>query len=79
MSYLVSLVIGDFDRVTLPAPLSHVPMTVWAPKGRGADAQASYANTDRMIALFEKRFGTKYPLASYDQLIVRNFSAFQAI
>lgn len=73
--YLVSLVIGDFDRVTLPAPLSHVPMTVWAPKGRGADAEASYANTDRMIALFEKRFGTKYPWARYDQLIVRNFGA----
>ncbi len=73
--YLVSLVIGDFDRVELPSPISKVPMTVWAPKGRGADALETYRNTDRMVALFERVFGQRYPWARYDQLIVRNFGA----
>jgi len=73
--YLVSLVIGDFDRVDLPNPLSAVPMAVWAPKGRGADALATYANTDRMMKVFERAFGQPYPWARYDQLIVRNFGA----
>jgi aminopeptidase N len=73
--YLVSLVVGDFDRVDLPNPLSKVPMAVWAPKGRGADALATYANTDRMMRTFERAFGQPYPWARYDQLIVRNFGA----
>jgi aminopeptidase N len=73
--YLVSLVIGDFDRVELPNPQSGVPMAVWAPKGRGADALATYANTDRMMKVFERAFGQPYPWARYDQLIVRNFGA----
>ena len=73
--YLVSRVIGDFDRVELPNPLSKVPMTVWAPRGRGEDAKATYARTDRMVAVFERVFGQKYPWARYDQLIVRNFGA----
>jgi aminopeptidase N len=73
--YLVSLVIGDFERVELPNPLSAVPMAVWAPKGRGADALATYANTDRMMKVFERAFGQPYPWARYDQLIVRNFGA----
>ena len=73
--YLVTLVIGDFDHADLPNPLSKVPMTVWAPKGRGDDAKATYERTDRMIALFERVFGQKYPWARYDQLIVRNFGA----
>jgi aminopeptidase N len=73
--YLVSLVIGDFDRVDLPNPLSEVPMAVWAPRGRGTDAEATYANTDRMVVLFERVFGQEYPWARYDQLIVRNFGA----
>ena len=73
--YLVSLVIGDFDHAPLPNAMSKVPMTVWAPKGRGEDAKATYERTDRMIVLFERVFGQKYPWARYDQLIVRNFGA----
>jgi aminopeptidase N len=73
--YLVSLVIGDFERVELANPLSKVPMAVWAPKGRGDDAKLTYASTDRMMQVFADRFGVPYPWARYDQLIVRNFGA----
>ncbi|MBL9140661.1 MAG: HEAT repeat domain-containing protein, partial [Phycisphaerae bacterium] len=73
--YLVSLVAGGFERVELPNPKSGVPMAVWLVPGRADDARATYANTDAMIALFERRFGVKYPWARYDQLVVRNFGS----
>ncbi len=73
--YLVSVVAGEFERVTLPNPKSGVPMSVWLAPGRADDARATYANTDAMIVMFEKRFGVKYPWARYDQLLVRNFGA----
>ncbi|MCP3903924.1 MAG: hypothetical protein GY715_09850 [Planctomycetes bacterium] len=73
VSYLVSLVIGDFDRVELEH--ARVPMTVWAPKGLGGRVEQSYGRTGAMIDLFERRFGVEYPWARYDQLVVKNFGA----
>lgn len=73
--YLVSLVAGSLERVDLPNARSGVPMTVWAPPGRGSDARATYVRTDDMVAMFERRFGVKYPWARYDQLVVRNFGS----
>jgi len=75
VAYLVTLVAGDFARVSLPNPLSKVPMQVWVPKDRVDDVQRTYGATDRMIAMFEKVFGQKYPWDRYDQLVVRNFGA----
>ncbi|MCE9620249.1 MAG: HEAT repeat domain-containing protein [Planctomycetes bacterium] len=74
-AYLVSLVVGDLEAVPLKSPLSGVPMHVWVPKDRAGDVERTYGRTDRMIALFEKVFGQKYPWARYDQLLVRNFGA----
>ncbi|MHC5114903.1 MAG: M1 family aminopeptidase [Planctomycetota bacterium] len=73
VSYLVSLVIGDFDRVELDHP--RVPMTVWVPRGLGSQVEQSYGNTGEMLDLFERRFGLPYPWARYDQLVVKNFGA----
>ncbi len=73
--YLVTLVAGDFERIQLPNPKSKVPMTVWAAPGRADDVRATFANTDAMVALLEKRLGVKYPWDRYDQLVVRNFGA----
>ena len=73
--YLVSVVAGHFQRIELPSPLSGVPMSVWTRSGHADLAPATYANTDRMIACFERVFGVRYPWSRYDQLVVRNFSA----
>lgn len=73
--YLVSVVAGHFQRIELPSPQSGVPMSVWTRPGHAQFASATYANTDRMIACFERVFGVKYPWSRYDQLVVRNFSA----
>jgi len=73
--YLVSLVAGEFTRTTLPAPLSGVPMQVWTTPAKAHLAQGTYANTDRMMALFGRVFGEDYPWDRYDQLVVRNFGS----
>jgi len=75
VAYLVSVVVGDLEAVPLQSPLSGVPMHVWLPKDRAGDVERTYGRTDRMIALFEKVFGQKYPWAKYDQLLVRNFGS----
>ena len=75
VAYLVSLVAGPFERVTLPNPLSGVPMQVWVPPHRADDVLRTYAATDRMIVTLERAFGMPYPWARYDQLLVRNFGA----
>ncbi|MHC5023002.1 MAG: M1 family aminopeptidase [Planctomycetota bacterium] len=73
VSYLVTLVIGQFDIVELPHP--RVPMHVWVPVGLGDRVQQTYGRTGEMIDLFERRFGVPYPWDRYDQLVVKNFNA----
>lgn len=73
VNYLVSLIIGQFDVVEIP--YEHVPLHVWVPKGKGDLVLQSYGNTGKMIDVFEKRFGVKYPWAKYDQLLAKNFTA----
>ncbi|HRQ74480.1 MAG TPA: M1 family aminopeptidase [Phycisphaerales bacterium] len=73
VSYLVTLVIGQFDIVHLPH--SRVSMKVWAPLGTGHLVEQTYGNTGAMLDLFERRFGIRYPWDRYDQLIVKNFMA----
>ena len=75
VAYLISMVAGDFARVPLDSKLSGVPMQVWVPKDRTGDVERTYGRTDRMIKLFEKVFGQKYPWDRYDQLVVRDFGA----
>ncbi len=75
VNYLVSLVAGTFERTELPHAKSGVPMHVWALPGHADDVHRAYDRTDAMVALFAERFGTPYPWARYDQLIVRNFGA----
>ncbi len=75
VSYLVSLVAGDLARVPLENAQSGVPMEVWVPRDRVGDVKRTYGRTDRMMVLFERVFGIRYPWDRYDQLVVRNFGS----
>jgi len=76
VNYLVSLVVGTFERVDLgTAGERSTPMTAWVPPGRAEDARQTFKNTGRMIECFERRFGLAYPWDRYDQIVARNFSA----
>ncbi|MSR19129.1 MAG: hypothetical protein EXS00_08215 [Phycisphaerales bacterium] len=75
VAYLVSIVAGEFSRVPLPNAISGVPMEVWVTPGQEALAARTYERTDQMIAVLAKAFGSPYPWARYDQLLVRDFGA----
>jgi len=76
VNYLVTLVIGRFDRVDLaPAGRNAVPMTVWVPPGVAERVERTYGRTGAMLELFEELFDFPYPWDRYDQLVVRNFGA----
>jgi len=73
VSYLVTLVIGNFDVVEIPH--ERVPMHVWVPQGEGELVQQTYGRTGEMIDMFEKCFGVPYPWDKYDQVLAKNFGA----
>lgn len=75
VNYLISLVVGDFERVPVASGRNGVPMVAWIPPGRAADVERTFGRTGRMMDLFEERFGVPYPWDRYDQLVVRNFGA----
>ena len=72
VSYLVSMVIGEFDVVDVGTDT--VPMPVYVPPGRAADVQGTYGRTADMLRVFEERFGEPYPYDRYAQLVVWNFA-----
>ncbi|MCW5765637.1 MAG: M1 family metallopeptidase [Phycisphaeraceae bacterium] len=74
-TYLVSLVVGLFDVVTLGGPGSKRPgleMPVYAPVGAGEAARVSLGNTPEMIRYLEQVLDEPYPWDKYAQTLVRN-------
>lgn len=72
-SYLVSLVVGQFDVVDVGT--AELPMPVYVPPGRAGDVERTYGNTAAMVRVFEDRFDEPYPWDRYAQLVVHNFGA----
>lgn len=75
VTYLVTLVIGQFDVVDVAPARFDVPLPVYAPPGKGPLIEQTFANTARMLELFERRFGEPYPWDKYANLVVWNFGA----
>ena len=71
VSYLVSLIIGQFEMVEIPH--SRVPMHVWVPQGKADQVMQTYGRTGEMIDLFERRLGVPYPWDRYGQVVTKNF------
>jgi aminopeptidase N len=76
-SYLVTLVVGHFERVrdrdaVLPSG-RRVPVEYWVPKGKIQDAKRAFNQTPRMIELFSKLTQVEYPYSRYTQIVVSEF------
>jgi aminopeptidase N len=79
-AYLVSLVVGRFAVVGLPAEIGPgspgaAPCYLYAPIGLEKAAAATYATTPAMLACFERLFDEPYPWDQYSQSLVRRFAA----
>lgn len=75
VTYLVTLVVGKFDVVDVAPARFEVPLPVYVPQGKGPLVEQTFANTARMLELFERRFGEPYPWDKYANLVVWNFGA----
>jgi len=72
-TYLISVVAGEFDEVK---QIWHgLPVTYYAPKGRGDRLAPNYERTPAMMELFSKKLGFDYPWEKYSQTMVDDFVA----
>jgi aminopeptidase N len=72
-TYLITVVAGEFDEVK--DTWRGMPVTYYAPKGRGDRLPVNYSRTPAMIDLFSKKLGVDYPWEKYAQLMVDDFVA----
>jgi aminopeptidase N len=72
-TYLITVVAGEFDEKK--DSWRGMPVTYYAPKGRGDRLLVNYSRTPAMIDLFSKRLGVDYPWEKYAQVMVDDFVA----
>ncbi len=72
-TYLTTVVAGEFDEVK--DSWRGMPVTYYAPHGRGDRLGINYGRTPQMIELFSKRYGVSYPWEKYAQVMVDDFVA----
>src|SRR6266576_1501178 len=72
-TYLITVVAGEFDEVK--DTWHGIPVTYYAPKGRGDRLPLNYGRTPAMMELFSKKFGVDYPWEKYAQVLVDDFVA----
>src|SRR6202011_3858428 len=64
-TYLITIVAGEFDE--WKQTWHGMPVTYYAPKGRGDRLQVNYERTLAMIDIFTKTIGVDYPWEKYAQ------------
>src|SRR5579871_505323 len=72
-TYLITVVAGEFDEVK--ESWRGMPVTYYAPKGRGDRLKVNYSRTAGMLEFFSKRLGVDYPWEKYAQSMVDDFVA----
>jgi len=72
-TYLFTVVAGEFDE--LKNSWRNIPVTYYAPQGRGDRLGPNYSRTPEMIDLFSRVLGVDYPWEKYSQAMVDEFVA----
>src|SRR6202165_1336496 len=72
-TYLITVVAGEFDEAK--DTWHGIPVTYYAPKGRGDRLPTNYGRTPAMMELFSKKLGVDYPWEKYAQVMVDDFVA----
>jgi aminopeptidase N len=70
-SYLVTLVVGQFDVVR--EEWDGIPVVYYVPKGRKDEVARSFGRTREMLSHFSKLFGVHYPWDKYAQVVAYQF------
>jgi cytosol alanyl aminopeptidase len=70
-SYLVAFAVGPYDFVEArPAGANKVPMRIYTPKGRTAEAAYAVRTSPEILEVLEKYFGIPYPYEKLDILAI---------
>ena len=72
-TYLITVVAGEFEEVK--DSWRGIPVTYYAPKGRGDRLKLNYSHTPQMLEFFSKRLGVDFPWEKYSQAMVDDFVA----
>jgi aminopeptidase N len=72
-TYLITVVAGEFDEIK--QTWHGLPVTYYAPKGRGDRLLPNYERTPAMMEAFSKKLGVDYPWEKYAQVMVDDFVA----
>jgi aminopeptidase N len=72
-TYLITVVAGELEEVR--DSWRGIPVTYYAPKGRGDRLAINYSRTPAMIQLFSEKLGVDYPWEKYSQSMVDEFVA----
>jgi aminopeptidase N len=72
-TYLITVVAGELDEVK--DTWRGMPVTYYAPKGRGDRLSMNYGRTPQMLELFSAKLGVNYPWEKYAQSMVDDFVA----
>src|SRR5262252_1022255 len=72
-TYLFTVVAGEFTEVK--DSWRDIPVTYYAPNGRGDRLNINYSRTPAMIGLFSRKLGVDYPWEKYSQAMVDEFVA----
>jgi aminopeptidase N len=72
-TYLITVVAGELEEVK--QSWHGMPVTYYAPKGRGDRLLPNYERTPEMIDVFSKKLGVDYPWEKYAQSMVDDFVA----
>ena len=72
VSYLVTLVVGQFDIVEEPGP---TPLYYYVPRQRKDDIARTFGRTREMMEHFSAKFGINYPWEKYAQVVVEQFTS----
>ncbi len=72
-TYLITVVAGEFEEAK--DSWRGIPVSYYAPKGRGDRLAANYGRTPAMIDLFSRKLGVDYPWEKYAQTMVDDFVA----
>lgn len=73
VSYLVSVVVGKFERWEEAGP-DGVPLQYYVPPGRVADGHRAFDETPEMVRILSELAGTAYPYSKYASVVVQDFT-----
>ncbi len=71
VSYLISLVVGVFNRIA--DGWNQIPVEYYVEPGREEEGRRSFGRTPDMIEFFSRKLECPYPYEKYSQVTVRHF------